>query len=601
MQRASSFLFLNFTMYTLTNVVEAFQLLLHYNTARMSSNFEGPTPKVQTLNEKGVQLQAMAGSRVSCVGAGYVGGPTMAMLALKNPDVTFTVVDSWKERIMAWKSDNLPIYEPGLDAIVRQVRDKNLFFVWEQEDIRRTLSESDIIFVSVNTPTKSFGMGKGAASNVKNVELVGRLIASACINKSTIVVEKSTVPCKTAETLRRILDANGAKGLHHAILSNPEFLAGKFGRHSTCILPQPACYPGHLIYCKLAEGTAMRDLENPSRVLIGGEADPVSQAAVSKLCSLYYAGGRWVPKERLITTNLWSSELSKLVANAFLAQRISSINSISALCEVTDADVNEVAKAIGTDPRIGPQFLAASVGFGGSCFKKDVLNLVYLCQSYGLSEVADYWQGVVDMNEWQMNRFARTVLSRLFNNVTGKKLAMLGFAFKKDTGDVRESAAAYVARGLLEERAQIAVYDPKVSLVSMMEEMDYTCGVNKDTLPEIQQLLTMEQDAYTACKGAHAVMILTEWPDFQRLDWARIYEGMLKPAFIFDGRNILNHAELRHIGFDVYAIGKPLRHAGAGPVFAGPIMSVSSPVDVTAPMGKAGHHGGAGGKVVSTH
>jgi len=365
----------------------------------------------------------------------------------------------------------------------------------------------------------------GHASNVKNIELCARTIAAVC-DKPKIIVEKSTVPVKTAETLKRVLASNKYK-LHHEILSNPEFLA---------------------------EGTAIRDLETPSRVLIGGESTPTGQKAIATLAAIY---AEWIPRNKIITTNLWSSELSKLVANAFLAQRISSINSISALCEVTDADVDEVAKAVGTDIRIGSQFLKASVGFGGSCFQKDILNLVYLCRSYGLPEVADYWEQVVQMNDWQKTRFAHTIVERMFNTVTGKKIAILGFAFKKDTGDVRESAAAYVAKSLLAEKAELHIYDPQVKRVSMLEEMDYTCNINETNTSDLHKLLLTESDPYVACENAHAVAILTEWDSFKTLDWQRIYDRMVQPAFIFDGRNILDHTTLRNIGFEVYAVGKP--------------------------------------------
>jgi UDPglucose 6-dehydrogenase len=491
------------------------------------------------------------------------------------PSVTVTVVDTWKDRIDAWNAedvDNLPVFEPGLAEGVQKGRERgNLRF---STDVEKHVAEADIIFVSVNTPTKAFGIGAGHASNVKNIELCARLIASVC-DTPKIIVEKSTVPVKTAETLRRVLAANkkvrmrrgkgeeegrwlalcgfqkglhggtrshsspsprphshllprnqNSQGVHHEILSNPEFLA---------------------------EGTAIRDLENPSRVLIGGATTPGGQAAVATLSSVY---ATWVPREKIITTNLWSSELSKLVANAFLAQRISSINSVSALCEATDADVDEVARAVGLDPRIGPQFLKASVGFGGSCFQKDILNLVYLCRSYGLQEVADYWEHVVKLNDYQKARFAHTMVERMFSTITGKRIAILGFAFKKDTGDVRESAAAYVAKALLQERAELHVYDPKVRRPAMLEEMSYTCGVTPATLPELESLLLTETDAYEACRGSHAVAILTEWDSFKTLDWARIYDGMVKPAFVFDGRNILDHAALHSIGFEVYAVGK---------------------------------------------
>ena len=392
---------------------------------------------------------------------------------------------------------------------------------------------ADIIFVSVNTPTKGYGIGAGFASNVTNIESCARTIARVCGDRPRVIVEKSTVPVKTAETLRKVIAANappspgGGSPVIHDILSNPEFLA---------------------------EGTAVKDLESPSRVLIGGQSTPSGAAAVAQLAAVY---AQWVPSSRIITTNLWSSELSKLVANAFLAQRISSINSISALCEATGADVDEVGKAIGSDPRIGPGFLKASVGFGGSCFKKDILNLVYLCKSYALGEVADYWNSVVTMNEYQKDRFTRIILETLFNSVQGKRIALLGFAFKKDTGDVRESAAAYVAQKLMGEKAILSVWDPKVKRLSALEELEYTCGVTKANT-DLDKLFLTAEDPYSACAGAHAVAIMTEWDSFKTLDWPRIYAGMSKPAFIFDGRNILNADSLRSFGFEVYSIGKPI-------------------------------------------
>jgi UDPglucose 6-dehydrogenase len=344
-------------------------------------------------------------------------------------------------------------------------------------------------------------------------------------------------------------------------------------------------------------------------VLIGGEATPAGQRAIATLVSVY---ARWVvrarllarprlrralprlaaprrtsplrpahcaaapfsaqPAERIITTSLWSSELSKLVANAMLAQRISSMNSVSALCEVTGADVDEVARAVGSDARIGPAFLKASVGFGGSCFQKDILNLVYLCRSYGLEEVAAYWEQVVRLNDYQKGRFARAIVARLFNTITGKRIALLGFAFKKDTGDVRESAAAYVAKALLAERAQLAVFDPQVRRVAMLEELDYTCGVNEATQPGLGALLTTADDAYAACAGAHAVVVLTEWEAFRALDWRAIYASMTKPAFVFDGRNLLSHKDLRAIGFEVHSIGKPIDKAADAAAGIGPLI-----------------------------
>jgi UDPglucose 6-dehydrogenase len=452
------------------------------------------------------------------MGAGYVGGPTMAMIAFKCPNVTVTVVDLIQGKIDAWNSDDLPIYEPGLTEIVQACRGKNLFFTTNVEE---EVEKADIIFVSVNTPTKTTGMGAGRASNTRYCELCARTIAKVATT-AKIVVEKSTVPVRTAESMKSVLACN-ERGLKHQILSNPEFLA---------------------------EGTAMADLDSPSRVLIGGEQSPEGLAAIAKLVEVY---ANWVPREQIITTNLWSSELSKLVANAFLAQRISSINSISALCEVSGADVDEVARAVGTDPRIGKHFLKASVGFGGSCFQKDILNLSYLCESFGLTEVSKYWQSVVDINDYQKHRFAKNMIQTMFNTITGKKIALYGFAFKADTGDVRETAAASVAKYLLAEEARVCIYDPKVKDEEMWAELKYA-GVD---VVEAKQYLT-RADAYESANGAHAIAVVTEWKEFKTLDYDRIYASMAKPAFIFDGRNILDHAALRKIGFKVFAIGKPL-------------------------------------------
>jgi len=442
----------------------------------------------------------------------------MAVIAQKCPHIKVTVVDLNAKLIAAWNSSDLPIYEPQLDGVVFEARNRNLFFSTE---IDAALAEADIIFVSVNTPTKTHGIGAGSASNIKNVEAAARNIARVC-KTPKIIVEKSTVPVKTGEAIARIVKATG-NGVEHAVLNNPEFLA---------------------------EGTAIDDLWNPSRVLIGG----TDAKALETLVSVY---ANWVPRERIITTNLWSSELSKLVANAVLAQRISSINSISALCEVTHADVDEVARAVGMDYRIGKYFLKASVGFGGSCFQKDILNLVYLCESYGLHEVADYWRQVVTMNDYQKKRFANNMIKAMFNTITGKKIALLGFAFKKDTGDVRETAAAWVSKYLLDEKASVHVYDPKVSSESMFEELNYTCDVNEKTMPDLKKNITITNtDVYAVCKDAHALAIVTEWDEFKTLDYKRIYDSMVKPAFLFDGRNILDHNALRKIGFEVHAIGK---------------------------------------------
>jgi UDPglucose 6-dehydrogenase len=451
--------------------------------------------------------------KICCIGAGYVGGPTMAVIALKAPDIQVTVVDMNAARIAAWNSDTLPIYEPGLDEVVKEARGRNLFF---STDVKATIAAADIIFVSVNTPTKTYGVGAGRAADLRFIESVARTIAEVSTTPK-IIVEKSTIPVKTAETIKQILAANTA-GVAFEVLSNPEFLA---------------------------EGTAVPDLFNPDRVLIGGERTPGGDKAVETLVSVY---ARWVPRERIITTNLWSSELSKLVANAFLAQRISSINSISALCEATGADVDEVANAIGKDSRIGPKFLKASVGFGGSCFQKDILNLVYLCESFGLPEVAAYWNGVVTMNDYQKRRFSAKIVSALFNTVADKRIAVLGFAFKKDTNDTRESAAINVVRDLLAEHANVVVYDPKVPAAEIVADV-----LGKG---QVNARLSVAPSAYEAAQGAHAIAIVTEWDEFKKLDYEKILAGMQKPAFLFDGRNIVDLAKLRELGFRAHGIGR---------------------------------------------
>jgi UDPglucose 6-dehydrogenase len=452
--------------------------------------------------------------RITCLGAGYVGGPTMAMIAAKCPDIEVTVVDPNAARIAAWNSDCLPVYEPGLDAVVRSARGRNLHF---RTDVEAAVRSGDIIFVCVGTPTKTYGVGAGRAADLCYIESAARMIAEVSAGPK-IIVEKSTIPVRTADTILTILRNNSKNG-EFQVLSNPEFLA---------------------------EGTAVADLENPDRILVGGERTPGGEKAVAALVDIY---ARWVPRDKIITTNLWSSELSKLVANAFLAQRISSINSISALCEATGADVDEVANAIGKDSRIGPKFLKASVGFGGSCFQKDILNLVYLCEHFGLPEVAAYWESVVKMNTWQKARFTRTIVQTLFNTVSGKRVAVLGFAFKKDTNDTRESAAIDVVRGLLEENATVVVYDPRVSAEQIRRDV---LGPGRD-----DERLVIASSAAEAAAGAHALAVLTEWDEFRTLDFAAIHADMHKPAFVFDGRNILPRADLEKLGFHVFAIGKP--------------------------------------------
>ncbi|RXJ46021.1 UDP-glucose 6-dehydrogenase [Gelidibacter gilvus] len=458
---------------------------------------------------------------ICCIGAGYVGGPTMAVIAQKNPDIKVTVVDINAARIAAWNDEDLsklPIYEPGLDQVVAGARNRNLFF---STDVDAAIEAADMIFISVNTPTKTYGQGKGMAADLKYIELCARQIARVA-KTDKIVVEKSTLPVRTAQAIKSILHNTG-NGVQFQILSNPEFLA---------------------------EGTAVQDLMAPDRVLIGGEQTKEGFEAIQALVDIY---ATWVPLENILTTNLWSSELSKLTANAFLAQRVSSINALSELCEVTGADVNEVAIAIGKDSRIGPKFLKASVGFGGSCFQKDILNLVYIAKSYGLNEVADYWEQVIIMNDYQKRRFASKIIQTLYNTISGKKIAFLGWAFKKDTNDTRESAAIYVADQLMEEQAHIVVYDPKVTAQQMQADLNY---LNTRSEADNEQNLTTVLNPYDACKDSHAVAVLTEWDEFKTYDWQKIYDEMKKPAFVFDGRGILDQSALETIGFHFYAIGK---------------------------------------------
>ena len=459
-------------------------------------------------------------SKICCIGAGYVGGPTMAVIAQKCPHIQVTVVDLNVERITAWNDENsynIPIYEPGLSAIVAETRGKNLFF---STDVEKAIDEAQIIFISVNTPTKTYGKGKGMAADLKYIELCARQIAKIA-KDNKIVVEKSTLPVRTAEAIKSILDNTG-NGVQFQILSNPEFLA---------------------------EGTAVQDLLCPDRILIGGDTSIEGQKAIQSLVDVY---SNWVAPEKIFTTNVWSSELSKLTANAFLAQRISSINALSELCEKTGANINEVAKAIGMDSRIGPKFLKASVGFGGSCFQKDILNLVYIAKSYGLNEVADYWEQVIIMNDHQKKRFSNTIVKTLYNTVADKKITILGWAFKKDTNDTRESAAIYVANELIGEQAKIAVFDPKVSFKKILADLDY---LETRTSENNANSIISFENPYEACKNAHAIAILTEWDEFVHYDWQKIYDAMQKPAFVFDGRNILNKSELKAIGFVYQAIG----------------------------------------------
>lgn len=451
---------------------------------------------------------------ILCIGAGYVGGPTMAMIAARCPQYKVTVVDINPARIAAWNSDTLPIYEPGLLAVVKEARGRNLFF---STDVEASIKDAEIIFVSVNTPTKTFGAGAGKAADLQYWEKTARMIAGVSTTDK-IIVEKSTLPVRTAAAMSRILNAN-KNGMHFEVLSNPEFLA---------------------------EGTAVADLESPDRVLIGAQDTPAGRKARDVIVELY---ANWVAREKIITSNVWSAELSKLVANAFLAQRISSINAISALCEKTEADVAEVARSIGMDSRIGSRFLSSSVGFGGSCFQKDILNLVYIAENYGLHEVAGYWESVVLMNTYQKRRFVSNMVATMFNTVADKRIAVFGFAFKADTGDTRESPAIDVVKQLVDERARVVITDP--------EALDNAKIDLVDCLDKIE----LVNDPYAAAQGAHAIAICTEWGQFKALDYTRIFSSMEKPAFIFDGRNILDHKKLFDLGFNVFSIGKPaLKH-----------------------------------------
>ena len=454
-------------------------------------------------------------SNILCIGAGYVGGPTMAMIAKYCPEHTVTIVDINHKRIDRWNSNDLPIFEPGLLDVVQQTRGKNLFF---QTDIAGAISEADIIFVSVNTPTKKLGEGAGKAADLQYWEKTSRDILQNSRKPDVIVVEKSTLPVRTAEAMARILES-GNSTTNFSVVSNPEFLA---------------------------EGTAIQDLSNPDRVLIGGEENENGHKAANTVAELY---ARWVPRERILLTSVWSSELSKLVANAMLAQRISSVNSISALCELTEADITEVSRAIGMDTRIGAKFLQASIGFGGSCFRKDILHLTYLCEFYGLPEVADYWASVVHINEWQTNRFFQNILHELFNTLAGKTITMLGFAFKQDTGDTRDSPAITLCERLVGENAKVRIHDPKALENARIE------------LKNLKGDLSFVEDVYEAADGAHALALVTQWDEYLDLDYEKIHQSMAEPAFIFDGRNHLDHDKLYKIGFNVFPLGKsPLKH-----------------------------------------
>ena len=462
---------------------------------------------------------------ICCIGAGYVGGPTMAVIADRCPDIQVTVVDLNAERIAAWNDDDLnhlPVYEPGLDAVVGRARGRNLHF---STAVDEAIAAADMIFLSVNTPTKTRGLGAGQASDLRWIEASARQVAAAA-RGHTIVVEKSTLPVRTAEAVKAILSSaqgQSANAKTFAVLSNPEFLA---------------------------EGTAIADLEAPDRVLIGGE----DSTAMDALAAIY---GHWVEPERILRTNLWSSELSKLTANAFLAQRISSINTIAAFCEASGADVREVARAIGSDRRIGNRFLQAGPGFGGSCFQKDILNLVYLCRHYGLEEVARYWQQVVELNDWQQRRISRLVVNNLFGTVTGKRLAVLGFAFKADTNDTRESPAINICRDLIEEGAELAIVDPRVDPAQIGRDLGQAAlGADDRGSLGAPGGWRSAPTALSAAAGADAVLILTEWAEFAQLHWPSIAAAMRQPAWLFDARAVADTAAARAAGLNVWRIGE---------------------------------------------
>jgi len=472
---------------------------------------------------------------ICCIGAGYVGGPTMAVIADRCPNILVNVVDVNKERIDLWNSsnlDNLPIYEPGLDEIIKRCRDKNLFF---SNDVEKFISSADMIFISVNTPTKKKGIGAGKASDLKWVEASARQVA-AFATGHTIVVEKSTLPVRTAEVIKEILlskkdfsDQENDSSTFD-VLSNPEFLA---------------------------EGTAIHDLENPDRVLIGGE----DKDAIKALTNIYK---NWVSPKKILETNIWSSELAKLTANAFLAQRVSSINSIGALCEATGADVREVAKAIGFDSRIGSKFLDAGPGFGGSCFKKDILNLVYLSEYFGLKEVADFWNSVVTFNTWHQHRISRLITKKLFGTLSGKKIVVLGFAFKSNTNDTRESAAIQICKNLIEEGAALFIHDPKVNHQQISRDLNLKpfSFIEKNEKEKIKNhggywdTISSTKNAF---KDADAILVLTEWSEYKNIDWANASSQMRKPSWLFDSRSVIDPTKLENTDINFWRIGDGLK------------------------------------------
>ena len=465
---------------------------------------------------------------ICCIGAGYVGGPTMTVMASKCPDLNFHVVDINKERIKAWNNEDLsklPIFEPGLKELIASTRNKNLFF---SNQVKNAIESSDIIFISVNTPTKTKGLGAGKSSDLKWVEASAREVARFS-KGHTIVVEKSTLPVRTAEVIQNILnsvDFNSSKNdKSFSVLSNPEFLS---------------------------EGTAIEDLENPDRVLIGGE----DKSAMSLLSQIYES---WVPKEKILFTNIWSSELAKLTSNAFLAQRVSSINSISAICEVTGANIREVSRAIGKDSRIGSKFLDSGPGFGGSCFKKDILNLVYLAEYFGLEEVAKFWEEVININNWHQKRITKIVVKKLFGTISQKKIVILGFAFKANTNDTRESAAIRICKDLIEEGAELVIHDPKVDPL----QIEIDLGMKQFSEIENENIDNSNNNfgSWTFSKNlnifdnAHAVLVLTEWEDYKNIEWVHIQKKMARPSWLFDSRSIVDVDLVKKSGINLWSLG----------------------------------------------
>ena len=457
-------------------------------------------------------------NNICCIGAGYVGGPTMSIIAQKNPDIKVNVVDMNADKIAAWNSknlENLPVYEPGLSKVVNEARGRNLFFF---TDVNKHIYEADMIFISVNTPTKTSGEGMGYAADLKYVEACAKQIAEVS-KTNKIIVEKSTVPVRTSEKIKQILRSNNSE-VDFQILSNPEFLA---------------------------EGTAMRDLEIPDRVLIGGDDTLEGKKAVKSLYNIYSS---WVPEENILTTNLWSSELSKLTANAFLAQRISSINSLSELCEATGADIEEVSKAIGMDSRIGSSFLKTSVGFGGSCFQKDILNLVYISRSLGLEKVSNYWEQILIINSHQRDRFSKKIIDCIIKNNLEPRVLFLGWAFKKNTNDTRESAAIYLANNIINSNVYVEIYDPKVKDFQIHYDLS---NLNSDYDKSMVKFI---KDPISNISDYNLIAIMTEWDEFKNYDWQYIYSKIKKPAFIFDGRNILDLEKIKKLGFNYIGLGR---------------------------------------------